>query len=287
MKSLILPVLLCGFLSACAALKPAPPPTQTPTTTQPPLPTPTATSTPRPTATRVLPDTDTGWRPLRTGLEKREIDIIVNKRQVDHLFLLRIDPACFRFEVAYDAEHPHSIQDWQKQTGALVVFNGGFFKVEKQRYLPAGLLVVDGQTFGESYTGFGGMFGVSSRGPDLRSLAQQPYQPGEPLQYALQSFPVLVKPGGLLGFPAQYEDNMLARRTVIGRDRDGRFIAIVADSSYFTLYRLSVYLVDSDLNLDVALNLDGGPSSGIALAAPYMLVPATSFLPIVITVFPR
>jgi len=285
MKNMLLAVFLCSFLSACAALKPAPPLTHTPTATCTQPPTPTTTLTP--TSTPVLPDTDTGWHPLRTGLEKREIDVVVNKQQFDHLFLLRIDPAYFRFEIAYNAEHPKEILDWQKQTGALVVFNGGFFKVEKQRYLPVGLLVVNGQAFGESYSGFGGMFAITSRGPELRSLVQQLYQPGEPLQYALQSFPMLVKPGGLLGFPAQYEDNMLARRTVIGRDREGRFVVMVADSSYFSLHRLSLYLVDSDLNLDVALNLDGGPSSGIVLADPYILVPAPSYLPIVVAIFPR
>ena len=55
----------------------------------------------------------------------------------------------------------------------------------------------------------------------------------------------------------------------------------------FTLHSLSAYLVQSDLDLDVALNLDGGPSSGMLLAEPFEVIPAYSPLPIVITVSER
>lgn len=288
MKNFALLVLLCSGLSACAMPRTVRLPTETPTPTFTPTSTPTATLTPTPlpTVTPTPLDGDTGWRLVRDGLEVRDIDIIVGKRQIDHLFLLRIDPAGFRFEVAYD-EHPHSLDDWQKRSGALVVFNGGYFQIAGQRYLPAGLLIVNEQAFGKTYRGYGGMFSVGANGPDLRSLEQQPYEPGELFEYALQAFPLLVRPGGVLGFPAQREDNVLARRTVIGRDRAGRFIVLVTASSYFTLHRMSAYLVDSDLDLDIALNLDGGSSTGLVLAEPYTSIPAFSLLPIVITVYPR
>ena len=250
-----------------------------------PLPSPTATIIP--TSTALPQPGDTGWRPLDAGLESREIKLTLAGSLVDRLFLVRIDPAYYRFEIAYDPDHPRSIEDWQKQTGARLVFNGGFFQVQNGRYLPAGLLVVDGQPLGTTYSGYGGMFTVNAQGPDLRSLVEQPYRPGESLEYALQSFPLLVKPGGILGFPADREDHQNARRTVIARDRAGRFVILVTSYSYFTLYRLSAYLVASDLDLDIALNLDGGPSSGLALAGRQLLVPATSDLPIVIAVFPR
>ncbi len=288
MKNILLFVLLGGLLSACAGALPSsrgrPTPIGLPSRT-PPAPTPTATLVPLPTAT--LPDTDTGWRPVDDGLAVRDIDVVVQKVRVDHLFLVRLDPAFYRFEVAYDPLHPKSIADWLTGLGARVVFNGGYFQVEGQRYLPAGLLVVEGQVYGQSYSGYGGMFAVSAAGAQLRGLVQQPYRPGEALEYALQSFPLLVKPGGVMGFPAHLEDHMLARRTVLARDRSGRFIVMVSTSDYFTLHRLSAYLVYSGLDLDIALNLDGGPSSGIALSEPPFSLPAVSELPIVIAAFPR
>lgn len=243
----------------------------------------TPAQTPAPTPYTPEP----GWLLLRDGLEQRDIDVMAGARVADHLYLLRIDPAFYTFEVVYDAQRPKTLAAWQKQTGALLVFNGGFFRIANDRYLPAGLLAIDGQTLGESYSGYGGMFDVAPGGPELRWLVDRPYQPGEPLQYALQSFPMLVKPGGLLGFPASMEDNMLAKRTVLARDRRGRFVVMVTASSYFSLHRLSVFLTDSDLNLDLALNLDGGPSTGLLLAEPYTSRPAASLLPIVVAVYPR
>ena len=90
-----------------------------------------------------------------------------------------------------------------------------------------------------------------------------------------------------MGFPVQYEDYKQARRSVIGRDFDGQFVLIVASRGIFTLHQLSLFLAESDLNLDIALNLDGGPSSGILLADPYEEILSLSPLPVVIAIYAR
>jgi hypothetical protein len=46
-------------------------------------------------------------------------------------------------------------------------------------------------------------------------------------------------------------------------------------------------LTESDLNLDIALNLDGGESNGILIAKPYEIIPPTRPIPFVILVYPR
>jgi hypothetical protein len=103
----------------------------------------------------------------------------------------------------------------------------------------------------------------------------------------LQSFPLLVRPDGELGFPAEFEDHVQARRTVIALDREGRILFILTPRGHFTLHQLSLYLTESDLNLDIALNLDGGPSTGIRVADPHEIIPSQTLLPIVILVYPR
>ncbi len=121
----------------------------------------------------------------------------------------------------------------------------------------------------------------------LRWLVQEPYNSNEKLQAALQSFPILVRPGGELGFGAERENYARARRTVIGQDKEGRILFIVAPEGYFTLHQLSVYLTQSDLDLDIAVNLDGGGSTGILVANPPESIPARVLLPFVILVYPR
>ena len=207
-------------------------------------------------------------------------------QHVESLYLYRLDQNQFRLDVAYH-ETPQSLEDWQRETGALMIVNGGFFRVENEKSIPNGLTVINGQAFGSSYDSFGGMLAIRDGWADVRWLAQKPYDFTEPLQAGLQSFPLLVKPGGELGFPAEFEDNLAARRTVIAQDRDGRILFIVTPRGHFTLHQLSLYLTDSDLNLDIALNLDGGPSTGILVADPREVIPSQTLLPIVILVYSR
>jgi hypothetical protein len=131
------------------------------------------------------------------------------------------------------------------------------------------------------------MLAIHELGAELRWLIEKPYDPAERLLAALQSFPVLVKPGGQLGFPEQHEDNIPARRTVIAQDRDGRILFLIAPRGTFTLHQLSVYLTESDLNLDIAINLDGGPSAGILVAHPWEVIGSQTSLPFVILVYAR
>jgi uncharacterized protein YigE (DUF2233 family) len=205
---------------------------------------------------------------------------------VETLYIWRLGQTQFRLEVAFD-ETPGSLDTWQAETDASVVVNGGYFSIIDETYLPNGLIVVDGEATGSSYHGFGGMLAVTEAGAELRWLVEQPYQPQEPLRSALQSFPVLVKPGGVLGFDAGQEDDQKARRTVIAQDGEGRILFIVAPQGYFTLHQLSVYLTESDLDLEIALNLDGGGSTGILVANRREVIPPRTSLPFVILIFPR
>jgi exopolysaccharide biosynthesis protein len=230
---------------------------------------------------------DTGWSFLQPGLERRLIHIDNDQAQwVESLYIFRLDQNQFRLDVAYQ-ESPMSLEDWQTKTNAFIILNGGYFRVENEKYIPNGLTIVNGERFGSSYEPFAGMLAISDGGAELRWLAEKPYSPNEPLRAALQSFPMLVKPGGELGFPAEREDNVPARRTVIAQDKEGHILLILAPRGYFTLHQLSLYLTESDLNLDIAINLDGGPSSGILVANPYEIIPSLTALPVVILVYVR
>ncbi len=227
------------------------------------------------------------WPLLQQGLERRVIKIYdAQDQQVESLYIWRIDQSYFRMDVAY-SESPKSLQTWQQETNAAMVVNGGYFSIANDRYFPDGLTIVNGKALGSSFEGYGGMLAIDQDQAELRSLLQKPYNSNEPLQAALQSFPVLVQPGGKLGFGAEKEDNARARRTVIAQDKQGRILFIVAPEGYFTLHELSAYLTESDLNLDIAVNLDGGGSTGALVANPREIIPSKVLLPIVILVYPR
>jgi uncharacterized protein YigE (DUF2233 family) len=226
---------------------------------------------------------DSGWEILRKGLERRVVNLFSNNGALfESLYLLRIDPEYYRFDVAYSPSEPLSLEAWQNQTGALIVLNGGFFDENNNA---TGMVISDGQQYGASYEGFGGMLAVDNSGPDIRWLNEQPFSDDENLVAALQSFPMLVLPGGQL--PPGNESSDAARRTVIGQDQDGRLIMMVAGFGPFSLRAMARYLVSSDLNLDRALNLDGGASTGMLLADPAEGVFAFSLLPTVILIYEK
>jgi hypothetical protein len=230
---------------------------------------------------------DTGWSTPGPGLERRVINIYNDQNQrAESLYIWRLDQKYFRMDVAFE-ERPRSLETWQKETNAALVLNGGYFSIENERYFPDGLTIVNGKASGSSFDGFGGMLAIDESRAELRWLVQKPYDSHESLQAALQSFPMLVKPGGELGFGPERENQARARRTVIAQDGEGRILLLVAPQGYFTLHQLSVYLTESDLNLDIAVNLDGGGSTGILVANPPEIIASKVLLPFVILVYPR
>jgi hypothetical protein len=253
-----------------------------------------------PTAIATLPSTlkfrvcpmlnsapDTGWSVLQPGLERRVLEICDQENKyVESLHIWRLDQKHFRLDVAYK-ETPESLESWQKETNALMVVNGGYYSVTNEKYSPDGLTIVNGKATGQSFIGFGGMLAIKDSGAELRWLVQKPYDPYEALHAALQSFPILVQPGAQLGFGAERENNVSARRTVIGQDKRGRILFVIAPQGYFTLHQMSLYLTASDLNLDIAVNLDGGGSTGILVANPHEIISSDRPLPFVILVYPR
>jgi hypothetical protein len=247
-----------------------------------------------PTAARAIPIApaeaapaiDTGWQPGSPGVELRHLRATTGlDRSTIPLVILRLDPATVRLRVAYAPDQPRGLGRWFAAERPLAAINGSFFTKE---YQTTALLISDGAVSGESYAGFGGMLAIAPDGGiSLRPLRDQPYDPGETLVQALQSFPMLVFPGGA---PAEIEDDgKHARRTALALDRAGRLLLLVSPTSDFTLHGLAEWLSQSDLDIDRALNLDGGSSTGLYLSDGALNEQIDSFgpLPIVLLVEPK
>ena len=253
---------------ALAACGPGAPPVTLPPLTR-------VVATPEATAT----PTDSGWSVV-DGLERRELVVALPDWPIgERLVVFRLDPAAFTLRVLYTPGFPSFVSAWDRE--ARLVVNGGFFD---EHDAALGLLVSDGRAYGQSYAHFGGMLAMNSLGAvTLRSLAAEPYQPDEALAQAVQSFPVLVAPTG-----ATYaeEDGQRARRTVVAQDAGGRLVVIVAPAGGFTLAGLATWLRASDLELRLALNLDGGGSTGY-FAGPGDQIDSLTPVPAVIAFYKR
>jgi hypothetical protein len=262
-------ILLLAFVVACGASL-VPTPTPRPTRTPSPSPTP-------------LPR-DTGWEGLAAGLEARRL-LVTTARGTERVHVVRVDPALHTLRVRYAPGVARTVREWAGATGALLTLNAGYFTEE---HLVTALTVSEGVSHGTPLGAYAGMLAVPFDGPpQVRWLQERPYDPAEPLRAAVQSFPVLVKPGGVMGFPPDGDDGRPARRTVVAQDREGRLLFIVAEDGNFSLHELAVWLASSDLGIDVALNLDGGTSSGLWLREGPVRVDSHVGVPAAITVDPR
>jgi uncharacterized protein YigE (DUF2233 family) len=219
---------------------------------------PAATVMPSPTRTPV--PADTGWQTAGDGIEIRELDVargLIRER----LFIARVDPGRVAFHVRYDPNRPLRVGQWLADEGARLAINGGFFDPQNRAL---GLLIADGVPFGQTYVDLGGLFGVREGRVQVRSLIVQPYAPGEAFDHMVQSFPTLLVNGAANADIR--DDGRFAPRAVVGVDRQGRVVFLVSPRPAFSVTGLAAWLAQSDLDLDSALNLDGGTSSGLLVS---------------------
>ncbi len=208
------------------------------------------------------PRSDT-WQRVDTALEARRMRFSTGEHSAE-VVAVRLDPNTYHIRVAYDAANPGRVSEWAKAIKPVALINGGYFDEAGRA---TALVIFDGVVRGQSYEGFGGMVVVNADGVfELRSLRQQPYDPSESLRQAMQSSPMLIQPGGEIS-DLDVNDNR-SRRTVIARDTSGRILLIACDWPAFTLREIATLLKESDLEIDAALNLDGGRSTGLYLHTP-------------------
>lgn len=227
---------------------------------------------------------DAGWQQVDPGMELRTLRLSAGSHS-GFVTAVRFDPSAYRISVKYDVGNPGKVSEWFAALSPVAVINGGYFDAEGR---PTALVIFDGIRRGDSYDGFGGMVVINSQGEfELRSLRDQPYDPNEDIQQAMQSSPMLIQPGGTLSSFEADQDR--SRRSVLARDKQGRILLIASNALSFTLNELAQALNDSDLELDAALNLDGGRSTGLFLRTPAASVTIDSIeqVPLVLVIDQR
>ncbi len=222
------------------------------------------------------------WNNAGPGVQVRYEDWKSPDGDADTVTIVRFDLHHITLSVGYRPDQPMLLSDWMQQEKATAIINGGYFDAQDDA---TALIISNGQAFGQSYQGFGGMLSANAQGNiSLRSLHQQPYDPNsEQLKQATQSSPMLVLNGKRTQFDA---DASMTPRSVVAMDKQGRLLFIVSPGRVFTLDELADQLVASDLSIKNALNLDGGASTGLYVNAgsQHVSLDSTAKLPIVIIV---
>jgi hypothetical protein len=201
------------------------------------------------------------WRELGAGFAVAELSVLAGEREIDRMFLARIDPAKFRF-VLRNAPAGRTLGEWMNGLGAAMVINGSFFA---KGGLPDTPIVSDGAPLGPTvYDARHGAFVAAGQSAAIRDLRKHDWrQIMAKADAAFVSYPLLLGEDG--GHTAQPSDRR-ANRSFAGEDAAGRIVFGTTQAPSFTLPALAAFLKASPLDLKLALNLDGGPFACQAIA---------------------
>jgi uncharacterized protein YigE (DUF2233 family) len=200
------------------------------------------------------------WQTLSPGLFFYRFEVRSPNNPVNIIAVLRIDPDLWAFRVFFNRE-PKSIREWQQQTGAGVICNGGLYQ---ENFLPAGKIVSNGTHLGPSRNRhMKGMFlSEPKKGfenlPKATLIDLKDPKSEELISFydqGIQSFPVLLDPQGQVRVN---QSAFQANRTLLAQDQKGYLYILVSEKPYFTLYDLGHYLKSLSFGFRFILNLDGG-----------------------------
>lgn len=186
----------------------------------------------------------TGVEVLRTG---------------DGLSALRHAPKAVQYSAMFqpDPNQGQTVGEWlSEDPQAIAAVNCGFYRDDRGAYHHIGLLMTEGKTLAKLRSGWGGVLIVRN---GAAAAVRKPRRLIAPATLGLQGWPMLVEDRTRI---PQLNDGDLARRTAVGVDNQGRVVWVVAPLG-LTLADFAQRLLEQDLGLVEAVNLDGGASTGL------------------------
>lgn len=223
------------------------------------------------------------WNMQGKGIERASVDFATST--VSTIVLYRFSLKDHVFSLAH-ASSAASVSEWMKQTPqALFVSNGVYFHEDQ---LPSGAFISGKQRIGNR--AFDGdksaLLMLQPRVSILTTPDSQKRAEREAIE-AAQSFPVLVSNGRA---QIKTDSGKVSRRTFVGIDQAHTYLYVgIVPYTGISLYELGRALAELPIPWETALNVDGGPSSGISFRSSEKteLIDSYVTVPNVLIVEPR
>jgi uncharacterized protein YigE (DUF2233 family) len=236
---------------------------------------------------------------LSKGLEYADSLATLDDGTTRELFLVRVNPRLFEFKIYQNKDQvsAKSLQDIHTKTGSVLTFNGAFFD---KSFNAMGMLQDSSSTSHPKASSdlMNGIFYVANEGVSPMAAlipAQDDFKnvPDAKHAFMLQNGPALLdNQGGIL--PTS-DTGKQAGRTALGVDKDGNVVLIVLHQDIMntdnalSLYQFAHLLKENSLlaplGLHGVLNLDGGPSTGVAVGGEYL--PESNLVENAVVTLPR
>lgn len=194
---------------------------------------------------------DTPWRRLPNGLQTRDLH---RKSRAMSVSIRAFRAPASSFRVA--GNHYLNAANWLRQTRARVVVNGGYFDGNGR---PMGLRQGKNTASNTLRRADWGVFWIKNGVAHVSHTRD--FSASNHPDEAIQCGPRLVVNGKPTDLKPQW-----ARRTGVGIDRSGRVVLAVSDGELSLEEWAQLWASPSGLNCPNALNMDGGPSTQLAVA---------------------
>ncbi len=173
----------------------------------------------------------------------------------------------WQWALANDPANPKSVSAWREMATANMVINGAYFD---EKYQPAGYYKdletksskpwpdKKSQADPKSYSGL-----IRIKNGQLEIIHLVNSQQDEPKndERAFLTYPTLVSNGESV---IKDDSQKYARRTVLAQDDRGNIYILVTESGALSLFEASQWLASQPEGIKIAVNLDGGPSTGLS-----------------------
>ncbi len=217
------------------------------------------------------------WQEIQNGLHFARVDVFREEELVDRVAVVRFDLAKNKVRVFSKYEGPKNynlltVEEWQRETGASVIFNNAQYLPEPTYGAPIALIITDGRKKGTAYNKHvRGMLVAepTDKALPLVDLLDFEYDKFDhkttPYTQGVQHWPILLDRQGKIKVKST---NWQANRTVVAKDREGSILVFVTEGGFFTLYNFGRFLKESEFDIHTAMNLDGGYEASMSIKTP-------------------
>ncbi|MBD3281721.1 hypothetical protein GF391_03155 [Candidatus Uhrbacteria bacterium] len=219
-------------------------------------------------ATQVVEPVDEVAQPLTEFMDRRSVTY-GDGRMVDFL-VIKIDEKEFDWGMANNPNDPKTVLAWRQELNANLVINGSYFDENMQ---PTGYYHAAGATSTRfdwpgrdeqtNETGYTGLVRIIDGDLKLSYLPAGRQRESAPDVAAFLSFPTLLYDGEAL---IETDSKKYAHRTLLAQDVRGSSYIILTESGIPSLYETAVWLEAQPEEFAIAINLDGGNSTGLSYA---------------------
>ncbi|MBU2566560.1 phosphodiester glycosidase family protein [Patescibacteria group bacterium] len=225
------------------------------------------TPTPFPGAvTDKIQDTPSVNVELPENIDRREV--VYSDGRVVNFLVVNLSDDNWYWDFANEPYNAMNVSDWRTHLYADIVINGAYFAEDMQ---PTGYYKMSGELVGsrswpateiqDDKNGYTGMVKVTNGDLSLVYLPDSHQsEPGYD-DAVLLTFPTLIANGEN---QITEDSKKFAHRTILAQDDSGESYIILTESGLPSLYEAAEWLKEQPENFEIAINLDGGNSTGIS-----------------------